>query len=85
LALGENNLELPRTLCAPRPNLSGGYGEKKRRAPERDCRSLHEPGAPGERDLLEQLEAISTELMAKAVELDTERDRNDNAGKPSSS
>jgi hypothetical protein len=37
------------------------------------------------RDLLEQLEAIGNELMANAVELDTQRDRNYNAGKPSSS
>lgn len=31
------------------------------------------------RQLVERLEAISNELMAKAVELDTKRDKNQNA------
>jgi hypothetical protein len=35
------------------------------------------------RQLVERLEAISNELMAKAVELDTTRDKNENtAGEP---
>ena len=37
------------------------------------------------RSLIEQLEAISNELMARAVELDTTRDRQENAGKKSMS
>jgi hypothetical protein len=32
------------------------------------------------RDLMERLEAISNELMAKAVELDTDRDRKKSSG-----
>jgi hypothetical protein len=35
------------------------------------------------RQLVDRLEAISNELMAKAVELDTKRDKNENtAGEP---
>ena len=34
--------------------------------------------ARGGRELIEQLEAMGNELMAKAVELDTERDKQDN-------
>ena len=35
------------------------------------------------RQLVDRLEAISNELMAKAVELDTRRDKNENpAGEP---
>jgi hypothetical protein len=35
------------------------------------------------RNLIEELEAISNELMARAVELDTTRDRQENAGNKS--
>ncbi len=36
------------------------------------------------RNLVAQLEAIGNELMARAVELDTTRDKKENGGKPSS-
>lgn len=39
-----------------------------------ECSRLAREG----RGLIERLEAIGNELMAKAVELDTERDRNEN-------
>jgi hypothetical protein len=44
------------------------------------CTSLARRG----RELIEQLESLGNELMAKAVELDTERDKDENGGRNAS-